>query len=82
MKWRITWNGSYSASDIQDYFECIFKKYGKMTDNLSKRINVNKMESRITFKIKTKYYLELLTPQTTKLLGSTKSKTIKRRKCS
>ena len=48
-----------------------------MTDNLSKRINVNKMESRITFKIKTRYYLELLTPQTTKLLGSTKSKAIK-----
>ena len=48
-----------------------------MTDNLSKRINVNKMESRITFKIKTRCYLELLTPQTTKLLGSTKSKTIK-----
>ena len=48
-----------------------------MTDNLSKRINVNKMESRITFKIKTRYYLELLTPQTKKLLGSTKSKTIK-----
>ena len=30
-----------------------------------------------TFKIKTGYYLELLTPETTKLLGSTKSKITK-----
>ena len=32
------------------------------------------MENRITFKIKTGYYLELLTPEMMKLLGSTKSK--------
>ena len=32
------------------------------------------MENRITFKIKTGYYLKLLTPETIKLLGSTKSK--------
>ena len=31
----------------------------------------------ITFKIKTGYYLELLTPETMKLLGSTKSKITK-----
>ena len=35
------------------------------------------MENRITFKIKTGYYLELLTPETMKLLESTKSKTAK-----
>ena len=35
------------------------------------------MEKGITFKIKTGYYLELLTPETTKLLGSTKSKITK-----
>ena len=35
---------------------------------------VNKTENRITFKMKTGYYLELLTPETMKLLGSTKSK--------
>ena len=34
-------------------------------------IYVNKIENRITFKIKTGYYLELLTPQTMKLLEST-----------
>ena len=43
-------------------------------------IYVNKIENRITFKIKTGYYLELLTPETMKLLGSTKSKTTKDKK--
>ena len=32
----------------------------------------NKIENRITFKIKTRYYLEILTPEIVKLLGSTK----------
>ena len=36
-------------------------------------IYVNKIENRITFKIKAGYYLELLTPETVKLLGSTKN---------
>ena len=36
------------------------------------RIYTNKIENRITFKIKTGYYLELLTSETMKLLGSTK----------
>ena len=40
-------------------------------------IYVNKIENRITFKIKTGYYLELLMPETIKLLGRTKSKIIK-----
>ena len=33
---------------------------------------VNKIENRIMFKLKTKYYLELLTSETMKLLWSTK----------
>ena len=37
-------------------------------------IYVNKIENRIMFNIKTEYHLELLTPETVKLLGSTKSK--------
>ena len=41
------------------------------------RIFINKIENRITFKTKTGYYLELLTPETMKLLGSTKSKITK-----
>ena len=38
---------------------------------------INKIENRITFKIKTGYYLKLLTPETMILLGSTKSKLAK-----
>ena len=37
-------------------------------------ININKIENRITFKIKTGYYLEILMLETMKLLASTKSK--------
>ena len=38
---------------------------------------VNRIENRITFKIKSGYYLELLTPETMKLIGSTESKITK-----
>ena len=46
---------------------------GKRTVNPLIRIYINKIENRVTFKIKAGYYLELLTPETMKLLGSTKS---------
>ena len=76
-----TWNeefelpdGSYSVSDIEDYFEYILQKHSESVDNPSIRIYVNKIENRITFKIKSGYYPELLTPETMKLLGSTVSK--------
>ena len=74
-----TWNedASYSISDIQDYLEYILKKHGEKTVNLSIRIYTNKIENRIMFKIKTGYHLELLTPETMKLLGSTKQKITK-----
>ena len=70
-------DGSYSVSDIQDYFEYILKKHSESVDNPSIRIYVNKIENRITFKIKNGYYLELLTPEKMKLLGSTESKITK-----
>ena len=41
------------------------------------RVYVNKIVNGITFKIKTEYYLELLTPETMKLIGITKSKITK-----
>ena len=66
-------DGSYSISDIQDYFEYILKKHGEDIDKPSIQIYVNK----IIFKIKNGYSLELLTPETMKLLGSTKNKTTK-----
>ena len=49
-------------------------------ENLSTRIYVNKSENRITFKIKRGYYIELLTPETMKLLGSTENKITKDKK--
>ena len=69
-------DGSYLISDIQDYFEYTLKKHSDNvdSDNPSIRIYVNKIKNRITFKIKNGYYLELLTPETMKLLGSTESK--------
>ena len=51
--------------------------HGEKTVNPSTRIYINKIENRITFEIKAGYYLELLTPETVKLLGSTKSKITK-----
>ena len=80
----LTWNdefelpdASYSISDIQNYFEYIFRIHGENIDNQSIRIYVNKIENRITFKIKTGYYLKLLTPKTMKSLGSTENKITK-----
>ena len=67
-------DGSYSISDIEDYFEYIFKKHNENVDNPSISIYANKIENRITFKIKNGYCLELLTPETMKLLRSTESK--------
>ena len=70
-------DGSYYISDIQDYFEYILKKHSENVDNPSIKIYVNKIENAVTFKIKRGYYLELLTPETMKLLGCTKSKITK-----
>ena len=45
-----------------------------MDHNLPIRIYVQTMGNRIIFKIKRRYYLDLVTPEKTKLLGSTKNK--------
>ena len=55
----------------------ILRKFGEDIDDPSVQIYVNKIENRIKFKIKKGYSLELLTPETIKLLGSTKNKTNK-----
>ena len=70
-------DGSYSVSDIQDSFEYILKKNREDIDKPSVHIYVNKIENRVAFKIKNGYSLELLTPQTMKLLGGTENKIIK-----
>ena len=83
----LTWNdkfewpdGSYSVSDIQDYFEYILKNHGENVDNPSVKIYVKKIENRIIFKIKNGYSLEHLTPKTMKLPGGTKNKITKDKK--
>ena len=82
-----TWNkefelpdGSYLISDIQEYFEYILKKHSEIIDKNNYpliKIYINRVENRVLFKIKNGYYPELLTPETMKLLGSTKSKIVK-----
>ena len=78
------WNGEvelldspYSVSDIEEYFKYIIKKHETVTDNPPIRTYLNKLENRIIFEIKRGYYPEILTPETMKLLGSTKNKIIK-----
>ena len=82
-----TWNeeftlsdGSYSISDIQDYFEYILKKHGEKMSKDNKpsvKVYTNKIKNRITCKIKNGCSLELFTKQTMKLLGSTENKITK-----
>ena len=61
-----------SVSNIQDYFEYIVKKHETIANNSPVQIYMNRIENRIVFKIKTGYKLELLSPETMELLGSTK----------
>ena len=55
----------------------IFKENNEKIDNPLIIIYINKIENRITIKIKTGDYLELLTPGTMKLLGSTENEITK-----
>ena len=52
----------------------IIKKYEAVADNSPIRIHVNKIENMMTFKINPRHYLEILTSETMKLFGSTKTK--------
>ena len=79
-----TWNdefefpdGSYSVSDIQDYIEFIIKKYETLITNSLIHIYINSIDNRLVFKIKDGDELELQTPETMKLFGSTKKLTDK-----
>ena len=73
-----TWNdtfdlpdGSNWISDTQDYFEFIIKKHEALSENPPIQNYTNKINNRIAFKIRTVYNLELLTPETMKLLENT-----------
>ena len=45
-------DGSYSVSNIQDYFEYILKKHRENTDNPSIRIYINKLKRDLHSKLK------------------------------
>ena len=66
-------NLNYQIDHIQ-YQIFKIKKHSENVDDPLIEIFVSKNENRITFKIKNGYYLELLTPETMKLLESTESK--------
>ena len=51
--------------------------HGENTHKPSVQIYVDKIENRVTFEIKNGYSLELLTPETMKLLGITENKITK-----
>ena len=59
-------------SDIQDYFEYLLKRHRENTDNPLVKIYVNKIEYRITFRVKNGYSIE-----TMKVLGNNENKTTK-----
>ena len=78
-----TWNETfdlsdafYSISDIHNYFEVMMKKHETLTENPAVHIYLNKIKNGIVFKIKTGYKLELLTPETMRLLGSAKKRVV------
>ena len=50
----------------------LLKKHETIANNPPVQIYTNKLKNRIVFEIKTGYKLELLSPDTMKLLGSTK----------
>ena len=62
-------------SDVLDHFKCVIKKRDPLlTDSPPIRTYTKKIKSRSTFKAKTVYNPQLLTPETMKLLRSTKNK--------
>ena len=73
-----TWNeefelpdGSYTVADINDYFQYVIKKHPTVS---GLEIYINRIENRITFKLKAGWSLELMTRGTQKLLGSKEGK--------
>ena len=51
----------YSVSDIQNYFEYIIKEFEMLIGNMYQQVCINRIENRITFKIKSRYYVGLST---------------------
>ena len=74
MEWRIwiTWWIIFCIR-YERLFLIYLKKYETVADNPSIIIYLNKIENRITIKIKTGYYPEILTPEAMKLIGNIKN---------
>ena len=65
-------DGSYPVSSIQDYIEYVIKKHETLATIPRIHVYINRIINRLVFKIKHGYKLELQTPETMKLFGSTK----------
>ena len=78
VEWRIwiAWWIKFCIRYLRLFWICV-KKDERVPDNPSIRIHVNKIETRITFKIKAGSYIELLTTKIMKLFRSTKNKVTK-----
>ena len=64
-------------SDFQDYIQQILKKHETLAENPPIHIYINRINNRLVIKIKDGYQLELQTPETKKLFGSTKKIIVK-----
>ena len=66
-------DGSYEISEIQNYFrDEVIKKHEsnvKSNEHSPILIYANRILNRVSFRIKTRYKLELLTNETIRLLG-------------
>ena len=79
-----TWNDefelsgdSYSMSDNQDYTKYIIKRHETLKAISPILVYINRINNKLVFKIKDEYKLELKTPETMKLFGSTKKIIVK-----
>ena len=61
----------FSVPDIQNYFKYIIKKHKALTNKPPIQKYVKRTQNRVSFKIKSGNYLELLTPTTMKIIGGT-----------
>ena len=74
-----TWNdefelpdGSYFVLDIQDYIGYTIKKHETLATILPIHVYINRIDNRLVSKTKDGFKLDLQTPETMKLCGSTK----------
>ena len=65
-------DGLYAVSDIQDYIEYIIKRHESSTRIPSIHVYIDRINSRLVFKIEDGRKLEQKTSETMELLGSPK----------